>query len=160
MRLERAATSSLAARIFTPGSGALALLRAAWPLAVGPELARRTEVSALEVQTLRIHVPDARWRKALHRMREDILVRLRQIAGDVAPRHLGFIEGLVPPAPEPPPAAALRAGASGPPPPRPDLTAAASAIEDPEIRDRFLEAAARYLDRVRDAPQEGSCEKP
>jgi hypothetical protein len=48
----------------------LALLRAAWPKAVGPELARRTEVLTLEGGALRLRVPDAGWRRHLLQMRK------------------------------------------------------------------------------------------
>ena len=126
----------------------LALLRAAWPGAVGPELARRTEVITLDGDALRIRVPDATWRKGLLRMRRDILVRLHGVAGSLAPRQLGFVEGggSGPPgpaeveAPLPP----------GPPaPPSPALLAEADRILEPELRARFLETAARYLDRFK-----------
>ena len=45
----------------------LALLKAAWPAAVGPELARRSEVVALDGDIARIRVPDAIWRRSLWR---------------------------------------------------------------------------------------------
>jgi Dna[CI] antecedent DciA-like protein len=126
----------------------LALLRAAWPGAVGPELARRTEVITLDGDALRIRVPDATWRKGLLRMRRDILVRLYRVAGSLAPRQLGFVEG----------------GGSGPhglaeaeaplpaapaAPPSRALLAEAERIVEPELRARFLETAARYLDRFK-----------
>jgi hypothetical protein len=92
--MERISGRSLAARLFGASPArTLALIEAAWPLAVGPELARRTEVLGIEGGTLRVRVPDARWRKVLHRMQPDILGHLRQIAGDLAPRRMGFVEG-------------------------------------------------------------------
>ncbi len=48
------------------------------------DLARRTEVVALQAGTLRIRVPDARWRNVLHRMRAQILAQLSTVAGDLA----------------------------------------------------------------------------
>jgi len=95
MGLERAVGMNLAAQLFgSAPERTLALLRAAWPQVVGAELARRTEVLALEGDSLRIRVPDAGWRKGLLRMRREILQRLRALAGDLAPRRLGFTEGL------------------------------------------------------------------
>ena len=92
--MERISGRSLAARLFGASPArTLALIEAAWPLAVGPELARRTEVLGIEGGTLRVRVPDARWRKVLHRMQPDILAHLREIAGDLAPRRMGFVEG-------------------------------------------------------------------
>jgi hypothetical protein len=142
MVFERAVSPDLAARLFAPGSPrALALLRTAWPLAVGPGLARRTELLALEGVTLRVRVPDARWRKVLHRLQPLILGRLRAITGAVAPRRMGFDEGPVadrgPVEAPPPPDVALRC---------PDSVAAGAAvIADTDLRARFVETAARYL---------------
>ena len=122
----------------------LLLLRAAWPAAVGPELARRTEVIGLEGKTLRVRVPDASWRKVLHRMSRDILARLYQTVGSLAPRALGLQEGQVVTSPVPKPAvravpiaAEVTAG----------VRAAAAVIEDPELRERFAASAALYLRR-------------
>src|SRR5262249_37430480 len=108
MTLQRPLDARVARQIFgRHDSHVLALLRAAWPQAVGAELGRRTEVVALEGRTLRVRVPDAGWRKALHRVRVDILGRLHDVAGSLAPRQLGFMEGPVggataaPPSPTP-----------------------------------------------------------
>jgi len=145
--MEHAGARDVAQQLFgaTP-ERRLALLRAAWPGAVGPELARRTEVITLEGDALRIRVPDATWRKGLLRMRRDILTRLYRVAGGLAPRQLGFVEG-------------DRSGPGGPPEAEAPLPAAPAAplsaeflaeaerILDPELRARFLEAAARYLHR-------------
>jgi len=92
--MERISGRSLAARLFGASPArTLALLEAAWPLAVGPELARRTEVLGIEGGTLRVRVPDAGWRKVLHRMQPQILAHLREIAGDLAPKRMGFVDG-------------------------------------------------------------------
>jgi hypothetical protein len=122
----------------------LALLKAAWPAAVGPDLARRSEVVALDREVLRVRVPDGIWRRSLWRMRSDLLGRLRQVAGRAAPRGLGFVEGPVR-AGEDPPAEAV-------PPPAletlpPVIAEAAGSIADPELRERFETAASRYLGR-------------
>ncbi|HSD29342.1 MAG TPA: hypothetical protein VLL75_18710, partial [Vicinamibacteria bacterium] len=105
---------------------------------------------ALDRGILRIKVPDARWQRTLLRLRGDILSRLREVAGGAAPRGLGFVAGEMaePPEPAPQPAAAPA------PPPRPGLVEAARAIPDPEVRARFLAAAARYLARF--APPQAS----
>jgi hypothetical protein len=130
----------------------LALLRAAWPGAVGPELARRTEVLALEGRTLRVRVPDAGWRKVIHRMRREIMGRLWATAGSLAPTALGLQEGEIrtPSAvpatlPSPSPSAPTPSEAPGEAPA--SLQAAAAAIDDPELRALFLASAAAYLTR-------------
>jgi hypothetical protein len=151
MGLSRAGSSVSVARVFGRGTpAALALLKAAWPSAVGPELARRTEVLALEGTAMRVRIPDARWRKVLHRMQPEILERLRVVAGDLAPRRLGFNEGpLGWPEPGPEPFDGARSSEL-PPPPTPTtlpdgVAAAARCIDDAEIRSCFERSAARYL---------------
>lgn len=148
MALKPAAGPEIARRLFAPGSMAAgALVRAAWPRAVGADLGSRTEVIGLEAGTLRVRVPDARWRTVLHRMRHDILRRLRDTAGADAPVRLGFVEGPV----------AARTTAATPRPLRPlravppEVAAAATAIADADLRERFLESAARYLTRFRES---------
>lgn len=124
----------------------LTLMKAAWPAAVGPDLARRSEVVALDGEVLRIRVPDGTWRKNLWAMRKDLLARLRRIGGKAAPRGLGFVEGRVQAAenersreePAPTPVVA--------PLPR-DLEDAAAQIPDEEARQRFRDAVGRYLGR-------------
>jgi hypothetical protein len=145
MGLRRAGGSDVAARLFGGSPERVAaLLRAAWPLAVGAELGRRTEVLGVEKGTLRIRVPDARWRLVLHRMQPDILRRLREIAGSLAPWRIGFVDGgIADPAPTPAPVPAA------PPSGTPALSASAAGIADEDIRRSFLATAARYLARRR-----------
>jgi Dna[CI] antecedent, DciA len=128
----------------------LALLRAVWPVAVGRELARRSEVVAFAHGVVRIRVPDAAWRRVLLRMRSEILARLARLAGAAAPRRMAFVEGGVAPEPE-------RAAPPAPPSPPPALVvAAAEAIPDRDLRAIFLETASRYLARfaVTSSPDE------
>jgi Dna[CI] antecedent DciA-like protein len=158
--MDRISGRSLAARLFGASPArTLALLEAVWPLAVGPELARRTEVLGIEGGTLRVRVPDAGWRKVLHRMQPQILGHLREIAGDLAPRRMGFVEGGM--TDQPQSTAASRSdgdvrggfqggsrvpifqGTSAPP----EVEDVAATIDDSEIRTRFLEVATRYLER-------------
>jgi len=149
--MDRTRDPDLAARLFgARPEHTLALLRAAWPAAVGQKLARRTEVVALDRGVLRVKVPDARWQRTLLKMRADILSRLRGVAAGAAPWGLGFVVGPVPEPPEPPPAPPKAPPAPAPP----AVVAAAAAIPDPEVRARFLAAAAEYLARF--APAQGS----
>lgn len=142
--MDRPRDPDLAARLFGASpERALALMRCAWPAAVGPELARRTEVVSFDAGQLRVRVPDATWQRSLWRMRGDILARLRAIAGRAAPRTLGFVQGavaaeLLPEKPAPPPSVE---------PPRSLVAAAAAAIPDDALRAAFLAAAGRYLGR-------------
>src|SRR6266513_1118397 len=97
MAMDRVSGREWVMRLFgTSPARTLALLQAAWPMAVGPELARRTEVVGVENRTLRVRVPDAGWRKVLHRSQPQILARRRDIAGEaLAPRRMGFLEGAI-----------------------------------------------------------------
>lgn len=155
--MERARDPDFARRLFGGRpEHRLALMRAAWPVAVGADLARRTQVVALDRNVLRIKVPDPRWQRTLLRMRADILARLRGVAGEAAPWALGFVVGPVQEGAEPPPAPSARAAPSAPRPASPALVDAAGGIADREIRTRFLEVAARYLARFRaDHPDDG-----
>ena len=85
--MDRARDPDLAAQLFgaTP-ERTFVLVRAAWLASVGPELARRTEVVSVDRGVLQVRVPDATWRRSLWRMRGDILRRLRQVAGRLAPQ--------------------------------------------------------------------------
>jgi hypothetical protein len=163
--MDRISGRSLAARLFGASPArTLALLQAAWPLAVGPELARRTAVIGIEGGTLRVRVPDASWRKVLHRIQPQILGRLRDVAGDLAPRRMGFLEGGLRDsatgsqgdAQRRPDDGGFQGGSRTPtsrgvsaPPGMEDIQAQAAAIADAEIRSRFLGAAARYLARAK-----------
>jgi hypothetical protein len=149
MALQRASPSPrLRGELFgARGERTLVLLRAAWPGAVGEELARRTDLVALEAGILRVRVPDARWRKVLHRMRSDILARLYDVAGEFAPRRLGFMEAPLGATVAPCVPHAASTPAAAPPDAPPALRAAAEIIADPELRERFLVSAARYLER-------------
>ena len=126
----------------------LALIRALWPQVVGEQVARHAEVASLTDRLLCLRVADARWRKVLPRMRREILARLSQDLGSLAPRQIGLIEG-------PLTGGATRASEHqlGRAHPRKEpiepasaaLRHAALSIADPGLRSAFLAAAERYL---------------
>ena len=156
--MKRSSPAELSADVFraTPGRR-LALLKAAWPAAVGPELARRSEVVALDGDLARIRVPDAIWRRSLWRMRKDLVGRLRRITGSAGPWALTFVEGpvaasLAPPPPEIrvlEPAALPRAVAD-----------AAERIPDDATRERFREVVGRYVARFPPRAETGEADGP
>ncbi|MBN2370987.1 MAG: DUF721 domain-containing protein [Vicinamibacteria bacterium] len=129
-------------------SAGYVLVRNLWPKVVGPEIARRTEVVALQERTLRVRVADQRWMRVLHRMQRVILGRLAQKLGAVAPNQIGFVEG---PLSSPPEDVSVKSSVrlrdAAPPPER--VIKAAESIEDAELRRLFIESAARYLGRRR-----------
>lgn len=125
---------------------ALLLMRAAWPAAVGPEIARRTELVSLDRGVLQVRVPDATWRRSLWRMRGQLLRHLRHVAGRLAPHSISFVEGTLriaaAEAPAPPPAPPAST-ATAPP----SVVDAAAAIPDGALRAEFLAVAGRYFGR-------------
>lgn len=95
---------------------------------------------------LRVQVPDARWRKVLHRMQATILGRIGRVAGEAAPGRIGFIEAPV----EDTGNGAAEGEATAIPLTPPDVVErSAAAIDDPELRRLFLETATRYLGQAR-----------
>jgi hypothetical protein len=155
----RPADLASATRLFGSGAEArLALLRAVWPLAVGQEIAQRTQVVALAGDVLTVRVADTRWRQVLSRMRRELVSRLRRSAGDLAPRRLGFMEGprlAATPAEAEAPAPRLAAPPQGPEALPAEVDTAAQAIPDPDLRQAFARAAARYLERAGSRSQVG-----
>ena len=118
---------------------------------MGADLARRTEVVALEAGTLRIRVPDARWRKVLHRMQREILGaaarvgrRLRPVPARLRRRHRSARRLGAAATRRRPPARALAAAVSG----RGLADRVPPAIADPELRERFLFHRRPYLSRA------------
>ena len=125
-----------------------ALLKAAWPVVVGADLARRTEVLALRDGALHVRVPDVQWIEVLHNMRGDILSRLRLIVGSLAPYRFVLLPGgssvITSPL-----AAPLKNQSPGTL--SPSLEAQAEIISDLEIRTLFCKTAARYLGSIKKA---------
>jgi len=131
-------------------------MRAAWPAAVGADVARRTACGGDRRGVLRIKVPDPRWQRTLLRMRARYCRACAAVAGDAAPRALGFVVGPVPETAEP------TAGT----PARPEMRHGrrrrlrwpkrAGWIPDADVRARFLEVAgdtSRASAEVREATE-------
>lgn len=156
--MKRSSAADLPAEIFraTPARR-LALLKAAWPAAVGPELARRSEVVALDGDLARIRVADAMWRRSLWRMRKDLIGRLRRVAGSAAPYALTFVEGPVTARLEPP---TSEIPVLEPAPLPPVVADAAELIPDDATRERFRNAVGRYLARFPPQTGRGEADDP
>jgi hypothetical protein len=145
MPWRRAAAGARPATLFGPPERRLLLLQAMWPHVVGAAVARKSAPASLRRDVLVVRVVDARWRRALHRMQRDIIVKMRERIGpSLAPARLGFLEGPV----EPGPAAETWKPPEPAAPPE-DVAAAAEAIDDPELRAMFLRTAGRYLQTSR-----------
>ncbi len=130
-------------RRFGPASG-MAPVVEAWPLAVGPEIARNAWPARLARDgTLHVHTQDSIWAFELTTRAEEIRSRL----GQGAPRRISFAPG---PLPEPPLASPERVR-ERPPEPTPEHVAKAESltrvIRDEELRKVVAKAAAASLSR-------------
>ncbi|MCL6543907.1 MAG: DUF721 domain-containing protein [Bryobacteraceae bacterium] len=67
-----------------------AVAKAAWPAAVGPRIAARTEAVALIAGKLVVEVEDAVWQRQLFTLKGQILKRLEDVAGAGAPKDVEF----------------------------------------------------------------------
>ena len=126
---------------FGPASG-MAPLVEAWPLAVGPEIARNAWPARLARDgTLHIHTQDSIWAFELTTRAAEIRARL----GAVAPRRMSFAPG---PLPEPS-AASPEQVRERPPEPTAEHVAKAESltrvIRDEELRKVVAKAAAASL---------------
>jgi predicted nucleic acid-binding Zn ribbon protein len=134
------------------GETPLAALVTAWPEAVGEAVARNSWPLRLGRDgTLHVATSSATWAFELDRMAGDVLGALRLRVGDATPPRLRFAVG---PIPEPAAAEERTAGVPRAPsaaPPEVELEAsrAASAIEDPDLRELVARAARASLLRAR-----------
>ena len=135
------------------GSGealALSHVTAAWPRVVGDTVARQAWPLRLGRDgTLHVATTSATWAFELDRLAPEIHARLAAVLGDETPSALRFRVGPVPepaaiePAAsplEPPPEASERASA--------EADSAASAIDDPDLRELVSRAARASLSRL------------
>jgi hypothetical protein len=128
---------------FGPASG-MAPVVEAWPLAVGPEIARNAWPARIARDgTLHVHTQDSIWAFELTTRAEDIRKRL----GNVAPRRMSFAPG---PLPEPPVELSEQAR-ERPPAPTPEHVAKAESltrvIRDEELRKVVAKTVAASLSR-------------
>ncbi len=120
-----------------------AFASAFWPQLVGAEIASRTKVLKIENATLVVGVPDASWRRELHRLQPAVLGRLRELLGTSAPRRLGFMEARA--AATPARSAPRDQPPAVPEAPHPGVVDAAAVIPEPHLRELFIRTASNYL---------------
>jgi hypothetical protein len=135
---------------FGPAAGMGEVL-AVWPAAVGEGIARNAWPARIGRDgTLHVAVTSSGWAFELGAHAPQILGRLQEALGDDAPTALRFTPGPVPEPVSDDPGGASRT----PPKPSADDLAeaarAASAIEDPELRELVRRAAAASLATPRD----------
>ncbi len=133
-----------------PEASALAELTRVWPSAVGEAISRAAWPLRLARDgTLLVATVSSTWAFELSRMAPEILAKLAETAGDVAPTGLRFAPG-----PVPEPAAPTLSTAR---PPCPDVEpedvqtadALAAVVDDPGLRSLIARAAAASLARGR-----------
>ncbi len=128
------------------GRGAMPRIVAAWPAAVGDEVARNAWPARVARDgTLHVHTSSSVWAFELGQLAPRILQRLRETLGEAAPGALRFAQGHLPePAASPPEPAVA-------PPARPCAEALARAadlaagIADEELRERVQKAVSLAL---------------
>ena len=128
---------------FGPASG-MAPVVEAWPLAVGPEIARNAWPARIARDgTLHVHTQDSIWAFELTTRAEEIRTRL----GNAAPRRMSFAPG---PLPEPPAELSEQVRVR-PPEPTPEHVAKAESltreIRDEELRKVVAKTVAASLSR-------------
>jgi hypothetical protein len=132
---------------FEPARGLVELV-AAWPDAVGPEIARNAWPARLARDgTLHVATSSSTWAFELTHLEAEVRDRLLAKLGESVPKQLRFAPGRLPsPAAEPP-----EDGRRDPPAVRPETRSQAESltagIEDEELRNAVARAAAASLER-------------
>ena len=130
----------------------LAAVTAIWPEVVGATVSRRAwPLRMAGDRTLHVATESATWAHELDLLGPEILERLTSRLGDDAPAKLRFAVGPVPEpaAPSPPSEQPPAPLAEVPPETESQATAAAAAIDDPELRELVVRAARASLFRAR-----------
>ena len=133
------------------GQGAMPRIVAAWPAAVGGEVARNAWPARVARDgTLHVHTSSSVWAFELAQLAPEILERLRTELGEAAPRALRFAQGHLPEpvvaSPEPTPTRPAAAS--------PEALAAAArltaGIEDEDLRKQLEKAVSLGLSKRAD----------
>ena len=131
---------------------ALEAVTAAWPDIVGPAIARQAWPARIARDgTLHVATSSSTWAHELAFHADEILARLRDRLGQLAPTGIRSAPGPVPEATaaEPEAAPAPLTADEAPPEVRSEAAALASAIDDPELRELVARAARASLLRAR-----------
>lgn len=131
-------------------AGAMPAIVAAWPAAVGDEVARNAWPARIARDgVLHVNASSSAWAFELTQLAQVVLERLRAVLDEDAPTGIRFAPG---PVPEPPAPPAEEGAALLPEPSAEDRAEArrlAAAVGPGELRERIAEAAARSLQRAR-----------
>ena len=131
----------------------LAALTAAWPDVVGDAIARQAwPLRIARDGTLHVATSSATWANELGLLADEIVERLRERLGAEAPTKLRCAVGPIPETARPAPQAAEPVPAA-PPEVVAEADSAASAIDDPELRELVARAARASLVKARSGRQ-------
>jgi hypothetical protein len=130
------------------GRGAMPRIVGVWVAAVGAEVARNAWPGRIMRDgTLLVHTSSSVWAFELGQLAPTILARLEELLGEHAPGVLRFAQGHLPEPPAPVPARAPQP-ISASDEARAEARLLASSIDDPELRERVVKAAALGLERA------------
>ena len=118
---------------------------AAWVGAVGQQLRQASSPIRLERKTLIVAVANQTWQTQLHKMRGQILFKLNSLLGVPTVTTLEFV--INPAMIKQAPVASQQVDFIAPEKHAQSLRQDAEAIPNPELRDAFLRAAGKCLDR-------------
>lgn len=118
---------------------------ASWFVAVGTHIRRVTNPVKLERKTLIVAVLDAAWRTQLRSVSGELLFKLNSLLGAPLVTSIDFVvnPSLIPAEAQPPGSIRFVAPEKQAEP----LRKAAGAIPNPEVREAFLRAAGKCLER-------------
>jgi hypothetical protein len=133
------------------GQGAMPRIVAAWPAAVGEEVARNAWPGRVARDgTLHVSTSSSVWAFELGQLAPTILERLRGELGEHAPKALRFTQGHLPEAAAPTAGTQSREAGEPSPEARAEAAAVAAAIDDEELRKQVEKAASLSLSRTAD----------
>ena len=137
-------------RRFGGSQGEMPAIVAAWPAAVGSEVARNAWPARVDRDgVLRVHTSSSAWAFELTQLAQTVLEQLRSALGTQVPAGLRFAPGLLPEAPPPEEAERLHAAVEPSAESRATGAELAAGIRDEELRERVARAVSLSLERAR-----------
>ena len=137
---------------FGPAAG-MAEVVAAWPVAVGPQIADQAWPARLARDgTLHVAVSSSVWAFELTQLEGEIRARLAAAVGELAPAHIRFAVGRIPETGSDPETEAKKSGSKVSAEHFAEGERVASAIAAPGLREAVAKAVAASLADARKAP--------
>lgn len=129
-------------------AGSIGRLVETWPAAVGDSIARNAwPARVVRDGTLHVATSSSAWAFELTQLAPTILARVRELAGDDAPRKLRFAPGPLPEPPLPRTSEERAAPPKASPQMRAEADRIAAPVADEELRELIARAAAASLSK-------------